>query len=99
MGLGEPPDGFFVSIIHSDGKVDEYQDLDSCQDSSHMKALLIWMYQNYVNKIPGDKVYVDEGLSCVVRSLSVQKEPHWNATVKCFSVPHQDEVIVLFLKK
>lgn len=95
--IGVPPGGYIFSIVSlADGAVSLYEPVT---DNHHMEALMVWMYQHLVHRVPGDSVYVNEGLGFVVRNVQVQTEPFWNGSVRCFNVSSQQEEVILFLKE
>ena len=95
--IGEPPDGYVFSTVSlANGAVSHYE---SVTGNRHIEALMVWMYQRFVHRVPGDRVYVDEGMGFIVHNAKVQPEPFWNGAVTCFNVSSQEEEVILFLKE
>jgi hypothetical protein len=53
-------------------------------------ALLLWIYNWFVNYTPGDTVMVNEECVYFVKETTMTVEPEWSVRVKCFSVGNRN---------
>lgn len=96
---GEPPDGYAFAILSmSNATVPVFKSVGTCE-SPAIEALLLWMYQYFVHRVPGNEVLVNEGLGFIVHEAHTHNDPFWNAAVKVFDVENQDEQVILFVKE
>lgn len=93
-GTGEPPDCYFFMISSEDFE-SELKPVSDAEDD-RMASLLLWVYNYFVHKVPGDTVVCREEAVYFVGKATVEHEPEWLARIECFSVWDRQNVTVTF---
>lgn len=93
-GTGEPPDGYSYMISIPDFE-SELTPVSDAEDG-RMAALLMWVYNHFVHKVPGDTVVCYEEAVYFVRKATLEHQPVWLAKIECFSIWDQEDVTITF---
>ena len=95
---GEPPEGYIFSTTNVSGHTSEMKPVSAAEDF-RIPSLLLWMYNYFVHKMPGDTVVSNEETIYLVRECTLETQPDWLARAQCFDVWDQQEVTVIFKLK
>ena len=64
--------------------------------ATRLQALLSWVHQHYMFKVPGNDVVCFEETVFIVQRSCLTSLPHWEATLTVFSVWEQQDWTVKF---
>ena len=95
---GETPEGYIFSTTNVSGHTSEMKPVSAAEDF-RIPSLLLWMYNYFVHKMPGDTVVSNEETIYLVRECTLETQPDWLARAQCFDVWDQQEVTVIFKLK
>lgn len=95
---GEPPEDYIFSTTSVSGHTSEMKPVSAAEDF-RIPSLLVWMYNYFVHKVPGDAVVSNEETIYLVRECTLETQPEWFAQAQCFDVWDQQEVTVIFKLK
>ena len=95
------PDGYKFKIVTSQtvGDADVFTGTFlpvNETDDPNIPSILLWMYNYFVYKIPGQAVVWNEQLVFEVKKTHVHHKPEWWAYATGFSISDQQDVTVIF---
>ena len=96
-----PDDKYMISVAPEGSKCSDqllWQNMQDLDNDQHLKttALLNWLRNYVVYKIPGKEVNVLESHVYFVDKISVETKPEWMAVVYAFDVWSQERQVIYF---
>lgn len=89
------PDDYEFELVFHNGTATPYSQVSASEDS-RICAALLWVYNWYVNKMPGNEIVAMEETVYFVHKKSLSTGPEWSAQLTVFSVWEQEHQMINF---
>ena len=91
--MGEPPNGYEYQMKFGNGLTQDFEPVD---EDSRAGALLMWVYNYFVHRIPGSSVVSQDEIMFEVSNATVVQSPEWSCNVECFCFLEQTDAVITF---